>query len=242
MLAGLARSTFFCSGKRRNPEKYRQAANKEQAGVFYQKLNSDEMKAFSKNCFLLSGFILCFSFTAKAQEIDLGKLQVGGFVGTNLSTYSMESALPETSSRFGYQFGAYLRYGERFFLQSGLSWYRVSARLSVPVLGGDRVGVNLIQLPLMGGVHVWEQEDKDRSFRIQAGPALSVLTGVNENDLGFSGGDFSNIWPGILLGAGMDVWIFTLDAGYQWGLGDSFSGGVAEGSYRMATFSLGVRL
>ena len=200
------------------------------------------MKAFSKNCFLISGVIFFLSFTAKAQEIDLGKLQVGGFVGTNLSTYSMESALPETSTRFGYQFGAYLRYGERFFLQSGLSWYRVSAKLSVPVLGGDRVGVNLIQLPLMGGINVWKQENKDRTFRIQAGPAVSVLTGVNENDLGFSGGDFSNIWFGALLGAGVDVWILTLDAGYQWGLNDSFSGDAADGSYRMATFSLGIRL
>lgn len=200
------------------------------------------MKGYSKKCFVICGVIFFLSFTVKAQEIDLGKLQVGGFVGPNLSTYSMESVLPETSPRFGYQFGAYLRYGDRFFLQSGLSWQRISVRLTGPVSGADRVGVSLLQLPLMGGVNVWEQEEKDRTFRIQAGPAVALLTGVNENDVGFSEDDFSNIWYGALLGVGVDVWILTLDAGYQWGLKDSFSGDAADGSYRTATFSIGIRL
>ena len=195
--------------------------------------------------FLLSILIILFSLTANAQEIDLGKLKIGGFVGTNLSTYAVETAQPETSARFGYQFGAYFRYGGRLYLQSGLSWYRVSVKLSeaLPTFTNEgRVGVNLIQIPLLAGLNVYRDEQKGRTFRIQAGPAASVLTGVNENDLQLSGDDFTNLWFGALAGVGVDVWILTLDAGYQWGLNDAFSGDAANGNYRMATFSLGIRL
>lgn len=194
---------------------------------------------------LISTFVLLLSFSANAQKVDLGKLKVGAFVGTNLSTYSVQTAQPETSARFGYQLGAYFRYGGRLYLHSGLSWYRVSVKLSQslpPFENEDRVGVNLIQVPFLLGLNVYEQQDKGRTFRIQAGPAASVLTGVNENDLQLSGDDFSNLWLGALAGVGVDVWILTLDAGYQWGLNDVFSNGAAEGSYRMATFSIGIRL
>lgn len=194
--------------------------------------------------FLISIFILLLSFSANAQKVDLGKITVGAFVGTNLSTYAMQTAQPESSTRFGYQLGAYFRYGERLYLHSGLSWYRVSVKLSeaLPLPRESRVGVNLIQVPLLLGLKVYEQRDKGRTFRIQAGPAASVLTGVNENDLQYSGDDFSNLWFGALAGVGVDVWILTLDAGYQWGLNDTFSNNAAEGTYRMATFSIGIRL
>ena len=193
--------------------------------------------------FLLSILIILFSLTANAQKIDLAKLKIGGFVGTNLSTYAVQTAEPETSARFGYQFGAYFRYGGRLYLQSGLSWYRVSVRLSeaLPTFNEGRVGVNLVQLPLLAGLNVYRDEQKGRTFRIQAGPAASILTGVNENDLQRSGDDFTNLWFSALAGVGVDVWILTLDAGYQWGLNDAFSRAVEEGNHRMATFSLGIR-
>lgn len=192
---------------------------------------------------LISTLVLLLSFSANAQKVDLGKLKVGAFVGTNLSTYSVQTAQPETSARFGYQLGAYFRYGNRLYLHSGLSWYRVSVKLSesLPFPRESRVGVNLIQVPLLLGLHVYEQQDKGRTFRIQAGPAASVLTGVNENDLKRSGDDFRNLWFGAIAGVGVDVWILTLDAGYQWGLNDVFTPAVEEGTYRMATFSIGIR-
>lgn len=195
--------------------------------------------------FLISSFIVLLSFSANAQKVDLGKVTVGAFVGTNLSSYAMQTAQPETSARFGYQLGAYFRYGGRLYLHSGLSWYRVSVKLSQslqPFENEDRVGVNLVQVPVLLGLKVYEQEEKGRTFRIQAGPAASVLTGVNENDLQRSGDDFSNLWFGALAGVGVDVWILTLDAGYQWGLNDVFTPAVEEGTYRMATFSIGIRL
>lgn len=195
--------------------------------------------------FILCCFFGLLSLTTNAQEIDLGKVKVGGFVGTNLSTYAVQSDQPETSARFGYQFGAYIRYGERFYLHSGLTWYRVSVRMSqsTPLLSAeDRVGVNIVQLPLLAGLNVFEQEDKGRTFRLQAGPAVSVLTGVNENVLQLSGDDFSNLWLSAQVGAGVDLWILTLDAGYQWGLNDVFSSDGAEGTHRMATLSIGIRL
>ncbi len=195
-------------------------------------------------------FILCcifgmLSLTTYGQEIDLGKIKIGAFVGTNISTYSMQSEQLETSSRFGYQVGAYFRYGGRLYLHSGLTWYRVAVNIeeldpAFPRQG--RVGINIIQLPILAGLNILEQEQKARTFRILAGPAVSVLTGVNENDLQLSGDDFTNLWWSARLGLGVDLWILTLDTAYQWGLNNAFSGNGVDGAHRMATLSIGIRL
>lgn len=200
--------------------------------------------------FILSAVMSFFALAVQAQEVDLGKLHIGGFIGPNISTYALEGSELNSGTRFGYQIGGFLRYGERFYVQSGLTYFSMNSRLSypipvpspgAPVEVADRVNVRYLQLPLLVGVRFYQQERRDLRLRLQAGPALSMLTGVNNNGLRLDSNDYRNLWFGAQAGLGMDVWFFSLNLGYQWGLSNAFSNSYnQDGSYRMTTLSLGM--
>lgn len=194
---------------------------------------------------------LLLALGVQAQEIDLGKVYIGAFIGPNLSTHAVEGNEFNASNRFGYQVGGLLRYGKRVYLQSGLTYFSLNSRLSypIPIPGpspgapvevADRVNVRYLQLPVLAGVRFYQQQRRDLRLRLQAGPAISVLMGVNNNELQLSSNDYRNLWFGAQAGLGMDVWFFSLDLGYQWGLSNAFSGDSFDGRYRMTSLSLGV--
>lgn len=198
-------------------------------------------------------FTLCvgilLALSVQAQEIDLGKVHIGAFIGPNISTHAVKGSEFNSSNRFGWQLGGLLRYGHRVYLQSGLTYFSMNSRLSTltPVFQpndpgeiSDRVNVRYLQLPLLAGVRFFQQERRDLGLRLQAGPAVSMLMGVKDNELQLSSNDYENLWFGAQAGLGMDVWFFTLDLGYQWGLGNAFSNDNFNGQYRMTTFSLGL--
>lgn len=195
---------------------------------------------------ILSVVMSFFALAVQAQKVDLGKIEIGGFVGPNMSNYAMQTEEPEANARFGYQVGGFLRYGGGFFVQTGLTYYRLNSRLSynqaLPLPGSreDRVGVSYLQLPLLLGVRISGTERRSRSLRLQLGPTASVLTGVGTNDLLFSSNDYRNLWFGGLGGAGLDVSFFSLDLAYQWGLSNAFSGNGLDGRYRLVSLSLGI--
>lgn len=185
----------------------------------------------------------------QAQEVDLGKIHLGAFIGPNLSTHAVEGNGFNASNRFGYQLGGFLRYGEFIYLQSGLTYFSMNSRLSSlstgippggPVEVADRVNVRYLQLPVLAGIRFFQQDRRDLGLRLQGGGNVSMLMGVSNNALQLSSNDYQNLWLGTQAGLGLDVWFFSLDLGYQWGLSNAFSRDNFDGRYRMTTLSLGV--
>lgn len=196
---------------------------------------------------LIITIIITFSFAseAKAQYVDLRKVKVGAFGGANISNYTMQAGEVEAEGRLGYQVGAFLRYGGRLYLQSGLTFFSLNSSLRdlTPGLGlnnQDKVNTRILQLPVMAGLNLLNFRRQTAKLHLRAGPAFSMLTSVKENDLGMTKDDFQNIWLNAVVEAGVEVWFFTLDAGYQWGLNNAFSNRV-DGRKNMATLSLGLK-
>lgn len=192
---------------------------------------------------------LFFALGLQAQEIDLGKVHLGAFIGPNLSTHAVEGNEFNASNRFGYQLGGFLRYGEFIYLQSGLTYFSMNSRLSSLITGlppggptevADKVNVRYLQLPVLAGVRFFQQDRRNLALRLQGGGNVSMLMGVSNNALQLSSNDYQNLWLGAQAGLGMDVWFFSLDLGYQWGLSNAFSRENFDGRYRMTTLSLGV--
>jgi hypothetical protein len=189
-----------------------------------------------------------FALGAQAQYVDLRKVNVGAFIGPNISNYNMQTQAMEADSRFGYQIGGFLRYGGRFYLQSGLTYVSVNSRLSYKTPGNitsppaevaGRVNSRMLQLPILGGANLFNLRRQTGKVRLQAGPAFSLLTRVRDNELNMDRDDFRNIWAHALAGVGLDVWFFSLDFGYQWGLSNAFANDT-DGRHRMASLSLGI--
>ncbi|MGB3587769.1 MAG: hypothetical protein WBA23_14575, partial [Tunicatimonas sp.] len=127
-----------------------------------------------------------------------------------------------------------------FFLQPGVHYYSISAQLINDANAeriDDVVTINSLKVPLNGGVYL-TGTDGVLAVRLNGGVVPTLMLGVEDNNLGLDGDDFSSFNLGLNAGIGIDLLFFTLDIGYEWGLTEFFEAG--EGRNRIFGVSLGV--
>ncbi len=164
---------------------------------------------------------------ALSAQIDLG-IQAGpAFTQITFDGNDDDGQLtdPESTIKAGFQGGAFLRVNiKKLYLSpavyyslrqteasgefNGLAadWETTHHSLDVPL----QVGYNIVDIPMF-------------KLRAQTGPVLvfnfaseTEVAGVTFNN----DPDFSTAQLGWRIGAGVDVWKFTLDAGYEFGVTD----------------------
>ena len=168
--------------------------------------------------------LLLFFPALFSSETMFGQLSLGVKVGYNASKLSTNIDTVTTNFKSGFQFGAFVRFGKKLYLQPELyyttqggvfesstntqNWKQTIkiGSLDVPVL----VGYKLIDAKLV-------------NLRILAGPTASFVVNKSIADGGSSLGpvtnsDLKSVNWSIQAGAGVDVWLLTLDVRYQIGL------------------------
>lgn len=150
----------------------------------------------------------------------------GVYIGPNFSNINISSPQLNADSRSGYQAGVYYRSGKILYGQAGLQFQRMNSNFqmtdSTPEVSGD-VAFKRIQLPLYAGLNIVPVVNGVFNIRAFAGPAVSYDFNITGNDVTMSADDFSRFRVDGTIGAGLDVLIFSLDAGYTFGLGNLFS-------------------
>lgn len=167
-------------------------------------------------------------------------------IGVNASRLTTDPVGTEREARVGYQLGFNLRLGEgNFYFQPGVKWLRVGTALkSKSQLGSgfdfkDNVDVSSVQVPVLAGLRLINT--KLLGLRANAGPALTLVTSVNDNAFGLKKEDYqSMIWGGIF-GIGVDLLIITVDLNYELGLSKVFEN-ATEAKNNVWRFEAGVKL
>lgn len=149
-------------------------------------------------------------------------------IGVNTSRLSTDPKGGEVKARVGYQIGLDARIGDRVYFQPGLFWFKQSSRLrtaeqiddnSLQEIEDDlnRQGLQLLTLV---GFNIVDGEGF--KFRINAGPAISIITTVDENDFDLRRDDFKGTNLTGNVGLGLDIFFLTLDYNYEFGFSDIF--------------------
>ncbi len=164
-------------------------------------------------------------------------------IGINVSNVSKDPDNGNATGQVGYQVGASVLIGEKFYIDPGIFYVKKSTQFveegtSVEELKLDMSG---IRIPVAVGYHLLGNEESLAALRILGGGSAFFVTGVDAE--GANKDDFKSPTWGLFAGAGLDLWIFFLDVKYEWSLTDVSS--VTDfdiGKYRSFYSNLGVRI
>ncbi len=172
---------------------------------------------------------LLISFTASAQ------LEIKPTVGINLSNVSSSLDGTQTKAKVGYQFGGSLMFGSRIYLSPGIFYYQQVTEFVQDKPDGSTIAITSdekiagVKIPVLLGVKLIDPEsDPLINFRVFAGPSVLFNT-TNKFSDGFGNDQIKwkkNTW-GAQIGAGVDVAILFLEAGYEFGLSSTYEGDAA---------------
>lgn len=147
--------------------------------------------------------------------------------GVTWSNYAFDDDVDinKDSGRVGYALGGNVRFGEKMYFAPGLFYQQTGfeATATDTVSASDvteAVGINSLHIPLYLGYNL---SATGVGFRVYAGPTVTLVTGVADNDFGLVKDDLeSTIWGGVL-GGGFDLTSITFDLNYEIGLSEVFT-------------------
>ena len=184
--------------------------------------------------------IVCGMSYGFAQNLDvrlyggMNVLQLTSDQGTSLIDGTLHHKT--VSGRPGYQFGAAITFGERFYVQPGIQFTTISTKVvnQDNVTGTeltDETKVKLFSVPLRFGVRLIDPEVEDVfNIRLFAGIEGHHVVGVDHTTKSgkiddIDKDDFSNLIINGDFGMGIDFFFLFVEAGYQLGLSPVYSGG-----------------
>lgn len=148
---------------------------------------------------------------------------VGFYIGPNFSNITITSPELTAKNHSGFQAGTYYRKGGFVYGQMGLEYLRLQTDFTANDSLSGKVSLNRLQLPLYGGLNLLNFSKKIVNVRGYAGPVITYTISAPSFNPDFSLTDFSRFGINGTVGAGVDVLIFSLDAGYTFGLNNLFS-------------------
>jgi hypothetical protein len=122
----------------------------------------------------------------------------------------------------GWQLGADLRFGDRFYVQPGAFIGRNTTILSTgdSITFEDNIARTNFRLKAMVGYRIIDSYQFDLRFAL--GPTYDVVMNVNDGDLSFSSDDFNSGSFNIDAALGFDMGLFTLEPSVSFGLSRVF--------------------
>lgn len=174
---------------------------------------------------------LCFAAMAASVSAQSGKRVIGFYIGPNFSNFNVNTPDLTAAEKSGYQFGGYYRSGGFLYGQAGVEFQQLKTNLLTDTSSG-LVNQKRIQLPLYAGLNLLNFTKGVVNVRAFGGPVFSYNYAYQIDNPDFSSADFSRMQVNGSIGAAVDVLIFSLDAGYNFGFTNMFSGDFdAHGNY-----------
>jgi hypothetical protein len=145
------------------------------------------------------------------------QVEVKPTLGLNFTSFSKDPSTGKSSAKVGWQLGASVAFGSKFYGEGGIFWVYKSNEFTEDATD-NKLNRELsgIQIPVLVGVHLMGNEAGAAGLRAFGGLSTFILTKVNALDL--TKDDFNTASYGIFLGAGLDIAIFFLDLKYEWSL------------------------
>lgn len=178
-----------------------------------------------RNLLALGGLIL-FPLVSSAQEIRF----YGGYNGSNVAKAGTENWV----GRAGYQFGADVLIGKRFFVKPGIGFlvrnlnYTLVAEdpdVSATVAGTEfEYTSRSLRVPVMVGFHLIDPEnDPSLNLYVMGGPSAMMNLNADLNNDALNVETNSTQWY-LGFGGGLEVSFLFVEAGYDVAMSNVFKG------------------
>ncbi|WP_374166051.1 porin family protein [Arcticibacter sp. MXS-1] len=195
-----------------------------------------------KKFILLSSFFVAFSFATYAQ---LPSFNLGVKGGVNLASLKSDNFAGE-ENRLGYQFGLWARVGGAgFYVQPEAYLAGKGGKFNVDQSSGieteGKVRFTTLDVPVLIGNKIGFNK---LNVRFMAGPVVSFILDDVKKDLGqvTNFGGYKNQTWGAQLGAGVDVGSLTVDLRYEAGISNVSKSGQYDQKQNLWHLSLGYKI
>ncbi len=146
-------------------------------------------------------------------------------VGVSISDLNSTTADVDTKSRLGYQAGVDLRLGGAVYLQPGAHYQQTGLEQSSNLSGSYDIDARGLHFPVLVGIRTGLGL---AGVRIVAGPALTIVRSVKDNDGGIVKADLTERRWGGMAGVGVDLLGLTVDLSGEVGFTKFFETGSNE--------------
>lgn len=152
--------------------------------------------------------------------LSMAQVELKPAIGINITDVSKDPSSGKAKGQAGFQFGASVLIGDKFYVEPGVFWVKKSTQFVEEGTTPDELDLDMsgIRVPVAIGYHLLGHEESTAALRILGGASAFVVTSVDAE--GVDKDDFSSPAWGVFAGAGLDIWILFLDVKYEWSLTD----------------------
>lgn len=188
-----------------------------------------------KKLFLFNLLIFGFLLSVSAQ------FEIKGLVGTNFSNLTKTESGVDISPNAGYQFGAGLLIGEKFYVEPGIQFVRNTKTFSDPT---DEVTFyqNFVKIPVYAGYHLLGHESGPVALRVFAGPAAMIAGSLKGGEDKISKDDIQNALFLADVGVGLDVLFLFVELNYEYAFNSYWTDEALDANHTGFLINAGIHL
>lgn len=188
-----------------------------------------------KKLFLLNLLIFGFLLSVSAQ------FEIKGLVGTNFSNLTKTESGVDISPNAGYQFGAGLLIGDKFYVEPGIQFVRNTKTFSDLT---DEVTFyqNFVKIPVYAGYHLLGHESGPVALRVFAGPAAMIAGSLKGGEDKISKDDIQNALFLADVGVGLDVLFLFVELNYEYAFNSYWTDEALDANHTGFLINAGIHL
>ena len=159
--------------------------------------------------------VLFFMMILSLAFINLqAQFEIKGLIGTNFSSLTNPPEGYSFGAKAGYQFGAGVLIGDKFYVEPGVQFVRRTKTITSDTDQFD-FGQNSVKIPVYAGYHILGHEKGPVALRLFAGPVVSIPGKITKGEDQIGKDDINNsVWM-VDAGIGLDILFLFVELNYE---------------------------
>jgi hypothetical protein len=186
---------------------------------------------------------LLFVVTVLSVTGIFAQFELKGLVGTNFSTLTKPAEGSDVKANAGFQFGAGVLIGDKFYVEPGIQFVRNSKTFSVENVTEDiTFSQNFVKIPVYAGYHLLGHESGPVALRIFAGPAVSVAGKIKKGEDQIDKEDIKNALWLADVGVGVDILFLFVELNYEYSFNKYWTDDALDSSHTGFLINAGIHI
>jgi len=171
-----------------------------------------------------------------------GQFEIKGLVGVNFASLTNHPTATNWKAKAGYQFGAGVLIGDKFYVEPGIQFVRNSREVTLENVDEFDFSQNFVKIPVYAGYHLLGHESGPLALRIFAGPAVSIAGKIKNGEEHITTDDIKKAHFMLDAGIGVDILFLFVEFNYEYALTDYFTEEVHDSKHTSFGINAGIHI
>ena len=171
-----------------------------------------------------------------------GQFEIKVLAGLNFASLSNHPTTTDWKAKAGYQFGAGVLIGDKFYVEPGIQFVRNTREVTTENVDAFDFSQNFVKIPVYAGYHLLGHESGPLALRIFAGPAASIAGKIKKGDEHITTDDIKKAHFMLDAGIGVDILFLFVEFNYEYALTDYFTEEVHDSKHSSFGINAGIHI